>query len=218
MTNIFPETAARVAEWAEKPEVLGVIVVGSKSRGHSDELSDDDLEILLTDEAFAQYEPKDCLDLLITGEGAERKLIYDSQITTLSDLRRKENSPFDLEHWPYERAPILFDRDGRVTEAVQAAGRMDPGFRSKRLLHAGIDAWVAPYRAKKTFQRGFEGAGRLLVARGARALTRIVFALEWRWVPLDHWLEPELRTLEDPAQVGPAIIDALVNGRAEPMD
>jgi predicted nucleotidyltransferase len=45
---IFPETAARVEAWAADPDVLGVLLVGSKARGHEDNRSDDDLEVLLT--------------------------------------------------------------------------------------------------------------------------------------------------------------------------
>ena len=57
--DIFPATAARLAQWKEQPEVLGVLLVGSKSRGNDDDLSDDDLEVLLTGEAFAQLQPKE---------------------------------------------------------------------------------------------------------------------------------------------------------------
>jgi len=217
MQAIFPETAARLEEWKQRPEVLGVLLVGSKSRGHADELSDDDLEVLLTDEAFAQIAPADCSELRIRGEGPQRKLIFDVQYTSLSDLKRKANSPFDLDHWPYERAGVLFDRDGSVAVAVAAAGRMDAEFRHKRLQHATIDALAAPSRAAKTLGRGAEGAGRLLIARGARALARIIFALESRWVPLDHWLEAELRTLDDPQQVGPALVSALTCGDPAPL-
>jgi predicted nucleotidyltransferase len=210
--HTFPQTTERVARWAEQPEVLGVLLVGSRSRGHADALSDDDLEVLLSSEAHARLSPAECIDLLIAGEGETRKLIYDAQYTTLEDLQRKATSPIDLDRWPYERAKVLFDRDGSVAAAVEAAGRMDPDFRHMRLLHATIDAWIAPRRAAKTLKRGFEGASRLLVARGARAMCRLLFALDWRWVPLDHWLEAELTTLRDPEQVGPLIIQALTTG------
>jgi predicted nucleotidyltransferase len=210
--HTFPQTTERVARWAEQPEVLGVLLVGSRSRGHADSLSDDDLEVLLSSEAHARLSPAECIDLLIEGEGETRKLIYDAQYTTLEDLQRKAGSPIDLDRWPYERAKVLFDRDGSVAAAVEAAGRMDPDFRHKRLLHATIDAWIAPRRAAKTLKRGFEGASRLLVARGVRAMCRLLFALERRWVPLDHWLEAELSTLDDPQQVGLLIIQALTMG------
>jgi hypothetical protein len=209
MQDIFPATAERIQQWIEQPEVLGVILVGSKSHGHADALSDDDLEVFLTDEAFAQLAPGDCGELKTEGEGASRKLIYDVQYTVLSDLERKLSSPHDLDHWPYEHARVLFDRDGGVNELVKAVGSMDDDFRYRRLLHGTIDALNAAYRAEKTARRGAEGAAHLLVAQGARALSRVTFALEWRWVPLSHWLEAELQTLEDPTRAGPRLVEAL---------
>lgn len=218
MDQIFPATAKRLEEWKAQPEVLGVVLVGSKSRGHDDGLSDDDLEVLLTDEAFAQLALAECGEVLIEGEGAARRIIFDTQYTTLTDLILKAGSSHDLHHWPYERARVLWDRDGRVQAAVEQAGRMDPEFRRLRLLHATIDAWVAPRRAAKTMRRGAEGAGRLIIARGAKALLRVLFALEGRWVPLDHWVEAELRTLNDPTGAGPLVIDALVRGDPAPLE
>ena len=48
-----------ISSHKEQPEVLGVLLVGAKSRGNDDDLSDDDLEALLTSEAFAQLQPKE---------------------------------------------------------------------------------------------------------------------------------------------------------------
>ncbi len=217
-TALFPATEAKLATWRADPDVLGVVLVGSKSRGHDDARSDDDIEVLLTDAAAARIAPAECLDVLIEGEGPTRRVIYDAQLTSLSALEAKRDSVFDLDHWPYERAEILFARGPGVREAVGAAGLMAPEFRRLRLVHATIDAWIAPYRATKTFERGFTAAGRLLVARGTRALARILFALEGRWVPLDHWLEPELATLTDPAGVVPLLLGALREADPRALD
>ena len=215
--GVFPQTAARIEAWAADPEVLGVLLVGSKSRGHEDARSDDDLEVLLTDAAFARLAPADCHALFVEGEGPARRIVYDAQLTSLADLERKRASRFDLDHWPYERARVLFARDGRVPGAVEAAGRMDPGFRSARLAHATVDAQVAWRRSIKTRERGFEAAVALLVARGAWALARVLFALEGRWVPLDHWLERELATLEDSARAGDKLLEGLRERRPEAL-
>ena len=102
--GLFPETAARVEAWAADPGVLGVLLVGSKSRGHEDARSDDDLEVLLSRKAFARLAPTECHTLLVHGEGPARWIVYDALLTTLADLERKRDSPFDLDHWPYERA------------------------------------------------------------------------------------------------------------------
>ncbi len=215
MQEIFPGTVARLEEWKANPDVLGVLLVGSKSHEHGDELSDDDLEILLTDEAYARFAPAEVGEFLFEGEVPDKRLIYDAEYLSLSAVEQRVDSHHDLDRWPYQRTRILFDRDGRTTAAVKAVGEMSAEFRRLRLIHATLDAGIAGRRSQKTLKRGMEGSGRLVLARGAKALSRILFALEWRWVPLDHWLEAELKTLEDPAQVGPLLIQAVVETRPE---
>jgi len=218
MHSIFPATEERLARWKAQPEVLSVLLVGSKSQGHADELSDDDLEVLLTHEAFKKRKPDECSEFLIEEVGEQRKVIYDTQYVSLTSLEHKLFSSSDLDHWPYERAQILFDRNGSVTPLVESLGRMSPDFRRKRLQHSTIDAWIAAARAKKALLRGFEAASRLTVARGIKALSRVLFALEWRWVPLDHWLDKELQTLNDPTHATPLLIEALKTGNPDLID
>ena len=65
---------------------------------------------------------------------------------------------------------------------------------------------------------GCPGKGRgEIVDRGAKALSNLLFALEWRWVPMDHWLENELRTLEDPTHAGSLVVEALKIGSPAPL-
>lgn len=217
MHNIFPATATRLSQWIAQPDVLGVILVGSKSRIHADKLSDDDLEVLLTDQAFALLRPSECSELVFEGEDQTGKLIYDAQYISFSAVERKLTSPLDLDHWPYEQAKVLFDRTGKVTTTVENLGRMDAAFRHTRLLYSTINTMIAISRATKTLQRGYEAAGHLIVARGAKALSNLLFALEWRWVPMDHWLENELRTLEDPTHAGSLVVEALKIGSPAPL-
>lgn len=209
-------TRERVAHWAEDPDVLGVVWVGSRSRGHGDAWSDDDLEVYLTPEAFARLAPEDSYVIERAPDHPPR-LIYDAQLTVLSTLAAKARSVRDLDHWPYERSPVIFDRDGSVTAAVRAAAGMDPAFQRARIRHGALDTVLAIGRARKTDMRGFPASSALLNARGAKALSRVLFALEGRWVPLDHWLEPELRTLADPLGVGPLLVEALIHSRPEPL-
>ena len=204
----FPETLERIERWIADPDVLGVVWVGSKSLGYGDERSDDDLEVLLTDAAYGKLAPEQCLEAHIEGEGDGRRIVWDAQLVARSEIEAKARSTADLDHWPYQRAPVLFDRDGGTARAVAAAGAMAPGFRHARLTHATLDAWVAARRGKKTESRGQRTAVRALMGRACRALTRIVFALEGRWVPLDHWLDAELASLTDASGAVPAVREA----------
>lgn len=211
---LLPQTAQKLAQWREDPDVLGVIWVGSRSRGHGDALSDDDLEVVLSERRWAGLTPEACLEAAYDADG---KMVWDAQYVPRSDLERKRSSPLDLDRWPYEAKQVLFDRDGTLAPLVVELGTMGADFRRLRLLHATVDAQIASRRAQKTSKRGFDVAVRALVARGCKALSRVIFALEWRWVPLDHSLEPELETLADPAGAVPRLREAWVEGRPEPI-
>lgn len=113
---------------------------------------------------------------------------------------------------------MLFDRDGHTASAVAAAGRMDPAFRTARLRHAALDALIPVRRAAKMRTRGVPLGMRVLAHRAVRALIRIVFALEERWVPLDHWLDRELATLADAAGAVPALREGIETGALEPLE
>ncbi|MEI7554399.1 hypothetical protein [Candidatus Chlorohelix sp.] len=215
MPELFPQTLARIEEWKAQADVLGIVLVGSKGHGHADSLSDDDLEVVLSDEAHALLSPAECGEILVNE--SKKKLIYDVQYISLSYLQQRAASSHDLAHWPYQRGQILYDRNGLVTSAVKKAGQMTPEFRHLRLLHSTIDTWIVPRRAEKTLNRGYEASNRLIIARGAKALSRLIFGLEWRWVPLDHWLEAELTTLEDSSQVVPLLAKALEKGKPAPL-
>ena len=217
MQALFAETTEQLERWKADPDVLGVLMVGSKSRGHGDALSDDDLEVVLTDAAHARLRPSACSIVVPAEDGGPRRWIYDAYLTSLSDLESKAASPRDLDHWPYEGEVLLFDRDGRVGRAVRNAGRMAPEFREARLRHAYVDVYVAAARAEKCLKRGLDASAALIVARGAKALSRVIFALEGRWVPLDHWLEPELATLEDAAGAVPLLLEAVRERRPQAL-
>jgi hypothetical protein len=217
MSQPYPRTLERVAEWAADPDVLGVVWVGSRSRGYGDRYADDDLDVLLTPEAHAKVDPAASFVMEREPASDPPRLVFDAYLTSLAALEAKAASTRDLDHWPYERAAVLFARDGRVAAAVAAAAAMPPAFRRARIQHGALDAVLAIARAKKAAWRELPAAHAMLVARGAKALVRVVFALEGRWAPLDHWLDPELGSLADAAGAVPALLDAIVAGRHEAL-
>lgn len=217
IATLHPITEARLEAWRKAPEVLGVLLVGSRSRGHADERSDDDLEVILSEAAYAAVAPSDCA-VYAHLEASPSRLIYDAQLLSLEALAAKADSPLDLDRWPYERAQVLFERSKAVPRAVAAAACMAPAYRQARLLHGAVDVWLAVHRAEKALARGFEVSGRQIIARGAKALARVLFALEHRWVPLDHWLEAELDTLDDPAEAASCLRRALLEASPAALD
>ena len=215
--DLHPRTRERLAGWAADPDVVGAIWVGSRSRGYGDGMSDDDLEILLTPAAHARIAPGDDFEVEPDVGSDPPRLIYDAWRTTLGAVVAKAASIADVDHWPYEAAVVLLDRDGSVARAVAANAAMPQAFRRARLQHNAIDAILATSRARKGLKRDFPYATRLLLARGAKALTRVAFALEDRWTPLDHWLEPELASLHDVAGAVPRLRQAILAADPEAL-
>src|SRR5439155_1263965 len=87
-----------------------------------------------------------------------------------------------------------------------------------RIRNGAVDGWVATRRLQKTLSRGAPVAIRLLATRAVRAIARVVFALEGRWVPLDHWFDAELGTLTDAAGALPHLRAGLEDTDPAPFE
>lgn len=215
--DLYPRTRERLAEWAADPDVVGAIWIGSRSLGYGDAMSDDDLEILLTPAAHARIAPGEDFEVERHPDADPPRLIYDAWRTTLATVSAKAVTIADVDHWPYEAAVVLLDRDGSVATAVAANAAMPEAFRVARMQHNAIDAIVATNRARKGLKRAMPYATRMVLARGAKALARVAFALEGRWTPLDHWLEPELASLKDEAGAIPHLRRAILEADPEAL-
>jgi hypothetical protein len=202
---LFQATHRLLAHLREQQDVLGVLLVGSKSRGYEDDRSDDDLEVILSPTTPHGASPS--FEQHIEGE----KLLYDVRSLSLTQLQQKVSSPNDSEHWPYTAARVLFDRSNLVQPVVEALSHMDRSFRHDRIVYSTMSTTITIGKACKAIQRNYQAAGCLTVARGAKALARLLFVLEWRWTPTDHWLEKELETLDDPAHAKPLLLQALLS-------
>lgn len=216
--KLLPATRQRVADWQRDPDVRGLLLVGSKSLGFADRYSDDDLYVVLTESAYQRRLGSRPFEWFTQRGPGLPQVLYDICYTSVSALSDRLDSPRDVDHWEFQQSELLFDRDGTLASLTQALAAMPRDFRRKRLMHGTLDAHMAQHRANKTSQRG--GAHfivKLLVLRSVQALIRVVFALEWRWVPLDHWLEQELADLADPANVTFLLAEALSTGDRHPV-
>jgi hypothetical protein len=215
--ELLTETRERVADWECDDEVRGILLVGSKSLGFDDRFSDDDLYVILTEPAFRRRLRARPYVWLAQSGSALPPVIYDVAYTSARTLGARQASPRDSDHWEFERARMLLDR-GSLAQIVDRLASMPEQFRRARLRHGVLDADFAQRRASKTWRRrGATFVTNLLASRAAEALLRVVFALEWRWVPLEHWLEPELASLADPAGVSHLLAEALATGDRRPV-
>jgi hypothetical protein len=208
-----PVLAAVLHEAAVDPEVLGVLLGGSRGADCADERSDYDVEIVLTDSAYDRRHesgrPEPGKHRLADGQ------ILDVRYKCPRELGRIAANPG---WWTpgYVTTRVLLDKTGAVAPALVAIVTM-PEDRARADAAGFLDAYLNGfYRSLKAWRRGNELGGRLEAVESVMYLARALFALERRWTPYHDRLERQLETLAiqgwAPGELRQAILSVLRTG------
>ena len=148
-----------LAEAERDPNIVGVVLKGSRAMGTADESSDWDL-VVVTAEGEPRHEKSGGLDVLTT---------------TLARVRAAPSWELPaLAH-----AQVLLDKTGEVTEAIEAAGRV-----SRDELAELYDNYLNDfYRSLKGWQRGRELGARIKGVRSLWWLGEFLIGLDGKRAP-----------------------------------
>jgi hypothetical protein len=216
--SLHEPTIALVDALSGCADVDAVLLRGSVSLGVDSEGSDDDLEVVLAASRGDVHGREPRRLALVWPRSGKGGIVCDAFLTTSSELAERSTSALDVDRWPYRHARFLHAKDPSVRRAVDRVASMPGGFRTARLRHGVADIAFACERARTCARRGQEVERRLIVTRGARALARVVFALEWQWVPLDQWFTYGLSRLSDPADCAALCREAIEGASIDPLD
>lgn len=182
-----PGLAALVSGLAGNGSVLGVILVGSASRGQNDEHSDYDLQVVTADPEFRPLNPGELIETLRLPFGT-----VEIQRTSESDFLALKLSPKDCDHWPYQSAKVLFDR-GTIAAEIELIKAMPAATQSERVRLHLFEFYFYANRVEALEAR--KDKLNLLLACGHAARTAVILASVSRgkWPPLLHWSAQELR-------------------------
>lgn len=175
-----PVIGLLIGEAEADPDVLGLVLLGSRSVGDIDAESDYDVTFVVTDEAMDRYQH--------TEEVPRRGFTIDPPIDTtdiatvaLVKLRPEHTIAWMLPAW--SDAYVCYDRTGETTRAVDALRFMSEE-RARDETANWYDTYLnALYRSLKAWKRGNALGGRLEAAASVSALVHTLFALERRWCP-----------------------------------
>lgn len=208
-TRLRPATIDLIEALVPDERVVAVLLRGSASFGMADDRSDDDLVVVVDQEVPGARLLGPRRLVVTVPDGHRTTVVCDAMLQTLAELDRLRRSTADTDRWPFEQARVLHAVDGRAGAAVGRLASMDPDFREQRIRHGLLDVVIAADRARTCEARRQVVEQRLILIRGARALSRVLFAMEWRWVPLDQWLTFGLSTLHDGAACSRLVVDVL---------
>src|SRR5262245_19411664 len=171
-----PVIHALRAEGAADPDVIGILVTGSRAMGAVTAESDYDVIFIVSDETMARYEREKREPL--------RGDTIDPPIDT-SDINWHE-CPRTLRSYNTFGADVcrvIYDRTGELTALSEELGRM-PEEQAREKAAASYDAYLnSMFRSLKCWRRGDELGARLNAAQSVDSLLGTLFALERLWRP-----------------------------------
>ncbi|HWQ15442.1 MAG TPA: nucleotidyltransferase domain-containing protein [Roseiflexaceae bacterium] len=208
-----PVIQALVAEAQADPDVIGLVLTGSRALGEATDESDYDVIFVVTDEALARYEQ--------AGEHPRRGTTVTPPIDTADiwndaprDLRLGKQVDWMLP--AYAESLVLYDRNGETAPVIDAM-RWMPEEQAQAEAAAWYDGYLnGLYRSLKCWRRGNELGGRLEAAGALPCLLRTLFALERRWCPYPSRLHRHLHHLEgqgwQPGELRAFLLDITATG------
>jgi predicted nucleotidyltransferase len=208
-----PVIEALRAEGAADPDVIGILVTGSRANGAVTAESDYDVIFIVSDETMARYEREQ--------REPKRGETIDPSIDT-SDIQWHE-CPRTLRSYNtfgVDLCRVIYDRTGEVT-ALSEELRLMPEEQAREKAATSYGAYLnSMFRSLKCWRRSDELGARLNATQSVEDLLDTLFALERLWRPFESrvylhlnkltgqgWQEDELRrnlldllTTTDPRQ------------------
>jgi len=186
-----------IRPYADREGVVGVYLVGSAARPFRDALSDLDLEVVVTDDAYAAT-PLDERHVFVIDDGPPRRVDHEFYLRAWSDFEALIDSRQDIVRAGYRHAEVLHDPAGRVAPVVARLAELPAALRDERLRVHWLELVFGIGRAKKTLQRGHVLDARLVLADALRAAVKLLFVAAEVWPAPTHWTREELALLGVP--------------------
>jgi len=187
-----PNLNALVSEAEADRDVIGLVLLGSRSVGDVAAESDYDAIFVVTDEAAKRFEneslfPQRGADVFLSGMKND---IWNEAVGNLL--------PDKVERWmlpAFAESLVLYDRTGETTRTIDGLRKMTPE-QAASAVNEWYDNYLnGLYRSLKCWRRGNILGARLEAAQSADALLHVLFALEQHWRPYSSRLKFHLHKL-----------------------
>jgi hypothetical protein len=171
--------------------VIGVLLVGSASLGYVDNLSDVDLEVVVSEKLYRKVRkrPEVCeqhREINISWEW----MMFQEFASQLKDWKD------DIDLWVYAKSKVLHDPKRKLQNFLSRYRRYPKKIWLEKLFHYWHFATgCAPYDSEKAIQRGDLITAQLYLSQAMEYYTALVFILNRSFVPYRKWRLKELQNL-----------------------
>ena len=167
------------------PNILGVILSGSRGAGRGTARSDHDVKIVVRDAVARDYQRR----------FARRRPGLDVRVQGVSAFTKgTDRAPQTAGYGPaYAHIQVPVDKTGRLARIAREKARV-PRHRVRPYAAAQLDGYLNELlRSLKNFRDGDPFAGHVEATRSLPYLFETLFGSEGRWAPYAKYLEWELR-------------------------
>jgi predicted nucleotidyltransferase len=173
-------------ESQENPDIVGLILLGSRGKGFENEYSDYDLSMIVRDDALRTIQKQ--YDAL-TFENVDLNII------SFDGFKRYANWDSDPEWWDrydYAHTKILVDKTGELPDVIKGKGYI-PHDKLRSFIERWIDGYInSAFRSIKCIRNKNKFGAHVEAANSVFDLLTLVFALEGRHRPFLGYTEKEL--------------------------
>ena len=176
-------------EYGADKQVLGIIQVGSTVKGYDDEHSDVDLEIVVTEDKYAE--------LTRNSQRIVHTKKYDLIFTTISKLRQIKDSDKDEDHWNYQDSIVLLDKTRTLQKILDEITAYYEASRVDRLKRYYSAYWGNTLSSWSCLEHRNLWGARIYTALAVQELVRLLFNFNHLWSPKPQWAFKEIRLLQE---------------------
>ena len=171
-------------------KVFGVVLVGSSSHFYKDSNSDFDVEVIVDDDYYETIKDK---KLLIRNSDTKLEIL----ILSYSNFLSKIDSSLSINHWPYEKGIVLYDRNGQFKTIIEKIVSVDLNELSKRLKLSYFELLLLCSKIERIKNTGEFLNLKLASAQIGVIASKLLFLMHKKWPPIIYWTSQNMLYLED---------------------
>jgi hypothetical protein len=186
--------------YMDRPGTVGIMRTGSSLGRWADAYSDVDVIVVVEDDVHRTLSLRE-RHIVGIDRGPPRRQASDIMIRSWGELTSYVDSDWDLDHYPYKAARLLFDPTGRLRDVLARIVELPETVRQDRMRVHHHEVIRARSKWKKCLARGYHANAELTGVLGLFALSRLMFVAQSSWAASKDWTTNGLRDVGVPEHI-----------------
>jgi predicted nucleotidyltransferase len=199
----------KIEEYMLDPNILGIMLWGSRATGFSSPDSDWDALLLVENEYYDSLSILETAYVVTEGEGEQRRVLIDFSLWSEECAQQILESPHDIDHWAWVEGLIIYDPQLKMSEWKTRIAKYPEEEHEERLKSKFVQLVVARYYAMTTHKRGLVADSKINLYRAILCAINLWFSLKKSWTPSLKWWSKHVKQMDMPENIFNLFISTL---------